>query len=432
MSSLLLPLAAALVLLAGNALLVACVFALLRLRLTLFRREVLGEAVEQPAIGFLQEHADSIQRFCRFGAFACTLGYGLLFFTALQPVLADAGGAIFSAAVAFLLTVLLHYAVSDLVPRTLGLRHAVGLLRLMAWPLRIGRILLSPVLGPLYRIDRFLLGLFGARDTAGLELLEFEEQIKAAEAASPESSSVSREIVKNALQIRQRAVKDVLLPRNQIQYFDIADGNAFNIELAKRTGHTRFPLCEGDLDHCIGIIHIKDVFRAAGDPGKLDFRKLRRRIARVKPDDPLEEVLARLLREKMHMALVIDPFGGVTGVVTLEQILEELVGDIQDEFDVEEDDVKEIADGVFLVSGLTALHDMEEALGVPVEVDEDLASTFGGLITAELGYIPDKEEELVLLGGRLHVVVTEVDERRVIAARVRVIESEEVDEPAAT
>jgi CBS domain containing-hemolysin-like protein len=183
----------------------------------------------------------------------------------------------------------------------------------------------------------------------------------------------------------------------------------------KDAGHTRFPLCHGDLDNCVGIIHIKDIFRWSGDPDRLDPIGLKRSISEFSQETPLEEALQRMLRAKFHMALVTDEFGRVIGLVTLETILESLVGDIQDEFDSDEELVVPLPEpDTFKVSGLTPLHDIEQALGL--EINNDDVSTIGGLVSAQFGYIPNIGEVLVASGMRITVV--EVDERRVISVQV--------------
>jgi magnesium and cobalt transporter len=122
-----------------------------------------------------------------------------------------------------------------------------------------------------------------------------------------------------------------------------------------------------------------------------------------------------MLRAKFHMALAVDEFGGIVGVVTFESILEELVGEIQDEFDSEELEIRALrAPNTYRILGLTPIHDVEEALGLEFENDE--VSTFGGLITGELGRIPARGDVLSVAG--MHITIDEVDARRVIAARV--------------
>jgi magnesium and cobalt transporter len=175
------------------------------------------------------------------------------------------------------------------------------------------------------------------------------------------------------------------------------------------------------LDECLGLIHIKDIFREEMPTAELDLMKLKRNLAVFPLETPLEEALERMLRAKFHMALAVDQFGGVVGVVTLESILEELVGEIQDEFDSEEEQIVKVrGNRRFRISGLTPIHDVEEALAIDIENDE--VSTFGGLITGELGHIPERGEELTCHG--LHIMIEEVDDRRVIAATVQIERAE--------
>ena len=129
---------------------------------------------------------------------------------------------------------------------------------------------------------------------------------------------------------------DILLPRNQAVIYDLGEDVGTNLKVMKDAGHTRFPLCNGDLDNCVGIIHIKDIFRCSGDRVGSPLA-LKRSISQFPQETPLEEALQRMLRAKFHMALVTDEFGRVIGLVTLETILESLVGDIQDEFDSDEE-----------------------------------------------------------------------------------------------
>jgi CBS domain containing-hemolysin-like protein len=232
---------------------------------------------------------------------------------------------------------------------------------------------------------------------------------------STELSPVVRKIFDRTLQMQNLVVHDVLLPRNQVVIYDLNESLEANLRTMKEAGHTRFPLCRGDLDACIGIIHIKDIFRQRGEANQVNPQDLKRSISQFPQETPLEEALQRMLRAKFHMALVSDEFGRVIGLITLESILESLVGDIQDEFDSDEEQVIPMQEpDTFKVSGLTPLHDIEEALGL--EVSNEDVSTIGGLVTAELGYIPEIGETLSVSGMRIKVI--EVDERRVISVHL--------------
>ena len=301
-----------------------------------------------------------------------------------------------------------------LVPRSLAVTYPRRSLLFSAFPVRLIGLITRPVSRPLRFLSQIVLKPFGAKAESELEALGFEEQLRALDQNADEPL-VYPKILRNSLQLRNIKVQDILLPRNQVQYIDLENDNQSNIRLVEESGHTRFPLCEGDLDNCLGLIHIKDIFRSPVDVEQLDFRDLKRDIIRVGPQEPLDEVLQKLLLDKTHMALVTDEFGGTGGVITLELIIEQLVGDIQDEFDVEEELISKLSEREYRVSGLTPVRELEEALEIEMERKDDVA-TFGGLITSELGRIPEVRESLVL--NDLKVTITEVDDTRVISTRV--------------
>lgn len=228
-------------------------------------------------------------------------------------------------------------------------------------------------------------------------------------------SSEILNIIRNAIRLPALDVSDILLPRNQVQFLDLNDSIQENLDKARRTGHTRFPLCKGGIDHCLGIIHIKDIFQYQGDMDSFDFTKFQRQLIRFEESTPVEVALKKLQKFKIHMALVVDEFGGTIGSLTLEDILEELVGNIQDEFDHEDAMIIPITKNTYKVSGLTTVHDLESFFNVKIE--NDTVSTFGGLITAALGRIPEKNERINLL--RWSIRITEVSKQRIISTIVR-------------
>lgn len=235
------------------------------------------------------------------------------------------------------------------------------------------------------------------------------------------------EIVGNTLEMGLLKVQDIMVSRKQVQILDVADGLEKNLEIARTCGHTRLPLCEGDLDHCLGIIHVKNAFRLLGnDQGKLSLRSITRAPARVSAEDPLPLALRKMMKWKVHMALVGDEFGGIDGVITLEDILEEVVGEIQDEFDADESDIERLNEDCWKISGLTPLHELPEELGIDEEEEE--VTSFGGLITQEFGKIPEAQETLRL--RNLEVTILEADETRIGLAEVRLVHADE-ESPAA-
>ena len=405
-----------------NAVFVASEFSLLKLRFSHFNPDFLEELERQKGIDGLLKYIDRTFRFLRLGIAFCTLGLGVLilpFFHAMaRPLgIADNKGLLWLLFIcSFLVAIAIRYVIGELVPRAIALRYPIQSLEGSVWFVRAYQILAHPLLKLMDWASHALLGLMRIDPSIGLNLLDVGVQIQNLDEDS-DLPAFSQKILKNVISMRDLVVQDVMLPRNQIQFFDIFDSNEFNIDRAKNTGHTRFPLCEGDMDNCMGIVHIKDIFRSNLPAQRVDFRKIARPVVYTGPDDPLENVLQELMAKKLHMALVRDEFGGTVGVVTLENIVEELVGNIQDEFDSEEEQIEELQQDVFMVDGLTPLHEIEDRLGITIEEEE--VSTIGGLMTSVLGKIPEAGQKARV--ENLEIEAIEVDEKRLISAKVRLI-----------
>jgi CBS domain containing-hemolysin-like protein len=420
-----------------DAVLVACETFMVRLRYATVDQKALDQARQTPATARLLEHSHRVARTIRWGGILTTLSVGFFLFPLIEGLLGGPGvvrqwpwwPVLFWLCLSMAFGFQVIFA--EMIPRGLAMANSMRTLRSTSFFLIIFQYAVTPVFRVLERLAARILRVLGVEQADEYNMLDVEVQLRAlSDKDEVGLSPHMRQIVSNALRIRDLEVSDVLLPRNQVQYFEIGDGLEANLEKARATGHTRFPLCEGDLDNTLGIIHIKDVFRYRGQPEKLDLRAIKRDITRVPIDLPLEQALRKLLALKMHMALAVDPFGGVAGVITLERILEELVGEIRDEFDAAEElpEIRRNGAEAYFVHGLTPIHDLEESLGVDVENEE--VSTFGGLITAEIGRIPERGEHIEIQHPRLDVRIDEVDERRIIRTTVRVLPEPEEAEQA--
>ncbi len=422
MMDILWPLLIILALISLHAVFVAADFGLIKLHFTRFDPALLERARSRRAVVRMMDAVSHHARVIRFGSMACTLGVGVLLGYLVEhlsglvrPEEVGTGIRLLVWTGSFLVAFAIHTVLGEQVPRALGIRYPVQALGGASWFIRLFSFLIAPLSRVLERSAAAVLKVLRAEPGEETSLLDVEVQIRSLLSDGAEVSPITERILSNALQLGKLVIQDVLIPRNRIQYFDVFDGVDTNIEIARKSGHTRFPLCEGDLDRCIGLVHIKDLFRQRGDLHGLDLREFRRDILRFSVDDSLDFVLEKLLQQKMHMALAVDDFGGAAGVITLEDILEELVGEIHDEFDREETQIQTLQDGGYLVDGLAPIHDVAEAVGVELS-DEDV-STFGGLITSELGRMPKHQETFVL--GPLEVTVTGVSEKRVLNARVK-------------
>jgi len=420
--------AALILLLLIYALFVAVEFSLVRIRYSHITPEIYERMIRPRLIRWLVQDPDRTARGLRFGRVLLILFWSGAFFNLSEPLwqaLLSTLGPIVGA-MAYLvycfLSASFFYVVAELLPRAVAIRSPETVLKRSGTLVAFSLVLLLPALWMIARFKEKVYRVFRLNLDNDLNPLDIEVQLRAMGEDHVVLSPIVRKIIDKAIQMPDLDVSDILLPRNQVHWIDLHEDPRESLALARKTGHTRFPLCEGDLDRCLGIIHIKDIFRNPSPDDQIDLRKIRRPIATLGLDDGLMIALQRLLGLKIHMALVLDEFGGAVGVVTLERIIEELVGEIQDEFDMEDEEIVPLGINHYNISGLTPIHELEERLNV--NVDRDDVSTFSGLITSELGRIPEKGENLEY--GRLAILITEVDEKRIILTEVTV--SQEVKE----
>lgn len=421
------------VLLALNAIFVGAEFSLVKIRFTRFGSGRMKAARESEKIAALLEDMSSSVKMLRLGISMFSIGAAFLILPLAYTFTTRMGWAVgyelrVSIGFSIVLAVMAHFVLGELVPRAMALQHPVGTIRWALPFVLIFRLLSRPFSAILNFLSTVVLRAFRLDPNLDLNLLDVEAQIRSLVNEGDELPALSESIVSNALELRKRVAHDIMIPRNQLQYIDLEDNAAEQFDIARKTGHTRFPVCRGDLDNCLGIVHIKDVFRSGQESMNIDWDKLKRPIITFSMDEPLEAVLQRFLKIRKHFALLKDDFGGTVGAVTLEDVLEELVGDIQDEFDTEEKLVTETEGGVFEVDGLTALHDLEDEIGIEIAAEE--VSTFGGYITFQLGRMPRLDEVFRIKDLEIRVVA--VDERRVLKAEVKVVseDSIEFEDPA--
>ncbi len=327
-----------------------------------------------------------------------------------------------SLTISFLVITVLHIVLGEQAPKTLAIRRAEETALLISFPLYAFYKLTYPAIWMLNHAANRLLKLIGVTPAAEGELAHDEEELRLLLSSSKESqlSTQKRELLDNIFELSHRMARQIMLPRQDVVYLSTQHPLAENLRLARRSGHTRFPLCEGDLDHVIGLIHIKDIFHRERPLASLT--EVAREIAIVPETLELDRLLKRMRTERFHMAAVIDEYGGVSGIVTLEDVIEEIVGSIQDEFDVEKPELVEKGEGVYQVSGGMLVEDLEEALGVELsERDED---TIGGVVLSELGRNPAVGDRVEL--GPVTIEVLEVQLNRVATLRIIVHQPETV------
>ena len=315
--------------------------------------------------------------------------------------------------IAFSLITFLHIVLGELAPKSLAIRKPVELALFLSPPLGLFYTVFRPVIGFLNRSANFILRhVFRVEPPDESERALTNEELRVILTESREAKEVSHlgeQLAVNALDLRNRVVRDIMTPRSEVILLDLE--KPFDGELIKAIGsrHTRFPLCNAALDDSVGLVHIKDLLRMVHS-GERDLQEIQRPIHHVSEMMPLEKLLNYFLGKHAHLAIAVDEYGGAVGVVTLDNVLEELVGSIHDEFDTHEEEITNIGEGEFNADGTLALHDLAEETGLRFEDTE--VSTIGGYVTQYLGHLPTRGES-VRIGDYL-VTVTETDGRRIL------------------
>lgn len=315
-----------------------------------------------------------------------------------------------ASAMALLFMTTVHVVLTEMVPRSFAIRNASKWSIHTARPLLFWSRLVHPLtwsLGFLSRMVERLLGLPTQAHGHDEELLPTEDEYRQMLSRSQATGALGlsrAELIENIFSFSKRTVKEVAIPRSEVVYFDLRHDLAANLELARSTPHTRIPVVEGDLDHVVGVIHLKELLWALHDQGpQLDLRALARPAFLVPEMRLIQDLLLDFQKQKQHLALVVNEHGGTDGLVTLEDVLEELVGEIQDEFDREVINLRRTRGGAWLAQGTVTLEQLEDHLDLHLETEADSVS-LGGFFQERLGRILRVGDELRLEGWRIRVL----------------------------
>jgi len=394
-----------------NGFFVAAEFALVRIRETqldaLAFRGLRRAKVARRIVANLNSFLSATQ----LGITMASLGLGWVgepIFTALlSPLLlslhvqSEAARHSISFAIGFSALTFLHISAGELAPKWSAIQKPVPIALAIALPLQWFYWLSYPFGWVLNHTAQWLLRQAGIQPVSEGERVHSEEELRLLLGASQKqagATALGRGIVLNALDLRRRIAREVMRPRQEIVALDTEASIAECLDVAEKTRYSRFPLCESaDLDKTLGVIHIKDLYamRLKARSGR-ELLPAIRKLIYVPETARLERLLQLFLERKLHLAIVVDEFGGTTGMITLENILEELVGQIQDEFDQEKPLLVQINRATWEASGGLPLHELEELVGAPLR--EEGITTVSGWVTQRLGGFP-KVGDVVSIGN---------------------------------
>jgi CBS domain containing-hemolysin-like protein len=332
--------------------------------------------------------------------------------------------------IALSLVTFLHMALGEQAPKTLAIREPKILALLTAPPLVILSYVFSPVIWLLNKASNLTLWVLGLGGTNTSELAHSEEELRLIVAESVAGGHLSRNermMIENVLNLEEKTARRVMVPRPDIVYLSLSRPLDDNLRIARQAGHTRFPLCEDDLTSVIGMIHVKDIFRTGSyQNGRVDLRQLARKVPFLPVMLRLDQLLLEFQRNRVHLAMLLDEYGSVVGMATLENVLEELVGPIQDEFDRETPQIMPLGGDVYEVDASCPLDVLAETC--KLEVPETDAETAGGLVLDLLGRLARPGDSVSVDGHRLTVL--RADPTRIRRIRIEPVAPEVPAAPA--
>lgn len=227
------------------------------------------------------------------------------------------------------------------------------------------------------------------------------------------------EMIQGIFSFRDMIAREIMVPRTDVAYAPVDASVSDITQLVIRSGHSRIPIYEGNIDNIIGILHAKDLLGLCG-PGESNLREILRKPQFIPETKKISDVLKDLRESKSHIAIVIDEYGGMAGVLTLEDIIEEIIGDIADEYDAEENLIVEHEDGSVTVHARLDVEELEEQFGV--ELPDGKFESVGGFVMSLLGRVPEVGERVVYQD--LEMVVEAADTRKIEKIRVQKVSSD--------
>jgi CBS domain containing-hemolysin-like protein len=432
--SLLLRILAVLALVLLNAFFVASEFALVKIRDTqlspLARRGVRSARVAE----FIVQRLDAFLSAAQLGITLASLGLGWIgepvFVAILNPLFgwlhieSQEVRHLLAFGVGFSALTFLHISAGEQAPKWFAIQRPLPTALWIAYPLLWFYRISYPFVLALNGVSQWLLRQVGLEGASQAEVGQSEEELRLLFTAGQKHSgpiSLRREILLNALDLRRRIAREVMRPRQEIIALDTDASIAQCLDVAEKTRYSRFPLCEGgDLDKTLGVVHIKDLYamRLKARSAR-DLQPVARKLIYAPETAHLEKLLRLFLDRKLHFAIVVDEYGGTVGMVTLENILEELVGQIQDEFDQEKPLLVRTSETTWEAAGGLPLHELAELIGRPLQ--EEGITTASGWLTHRFGGFPKPGD--VLTVGNFELRVEAMDGMRV--ERLRIIRQPE-------
>ncbi|MAG13208.1 MAG: magnesium/cobalt efflux protein [Spirochaetales bacterium] len=231
---------------------------------------------------------------------------------------------------------------------------------------------------------------------------------------SGDPSPYEREMIRGILKLSDTSVRDILVPRTDTVFVSVDTPQEELIDILTECGHSRVPVYDGTIDSVVGVLYVKDLLIYIRKEESIDVTKLLRKPYLIPESKKLDSLLREFQRRRVHIAVVIDEYGGVSGIVALEDIIEEIVGDIQDEYDNEREDILEIGDGVYLCEARVDVEELNEQIGLNLPTEN--IDTLGGFVFDLFGKIPIKFEKATYEGKDF--IIQDMDAHKIKTVKI--------------
>ncbi|AIC93071.1 hemolysin family protein [Shouchella lehensis] len=411
--------------LALTAFFVASEFAVVKIRSSRID-QLIAEGNKQATVAkTITQNLDYYLSACQLGITVTALGLGALGKPAVSSLMyplfdffnvSDSLSSAISYAVAFLLVTYLHVVIGEMAPKTLAIQFSEKMTLLLSGPLYWFGKLMYPFILTLNGASRLLLRVFGVKPL-GHDQAYTEEELKIIMAQSYAGGAIDKEelqYMENVFSFDEHVAKDIMVPRTEM--ITIHEGMAIEelVALMDRYNYTRYPVIEdGDKDNILGVVNAKKMLQAIVAGKDVSIKSYMRELPFIFEATSIQDVMHKMQKEKVHMAVIIDEFGGTAGLVTMEEVIEELVGEIRDEFDRdEESDIEQVGPNDYLINGRVLLNDLEEQFGL-VFHDREHVDTIGGWLLQN-SHVMDGPIEGIQMEVEGHVwSVVEADEHHV-------------------
>lgn len=424
------------ILIVFTAFFVATEFAVVRVRSSRVDQMVLEGKKNALAVKKVTSNLDGYLSACQLGITITALGLGWLGEPTVEKILhpvfdrydllRDFSG-ILSFIIAFSSITFLHVVLGELAPKTAAIHKAEAISLLTAKPIIYFYRVMYPFIWALNGSANWFVHLFGLRPAKEHEEAHSEEELRLILTESYESGMINQAeygYVNKIFSFDELLAREIMVPRTDMVCLDLNLDRKFAIRVMKTEQYTRFPVMENDKDHILGFINTKQYFMQLTDSPNLEISRLVQPVLSVSESTPIKNLLLKMQQQQIHIAILVDEYGGTSGLITIEDILEEIVGEIRDEFDADEiSEINQLGEHHYILDGKVSLDTASQLIDYSIESDE--IDTIGGWLYTQQPMLKKGEEWIY---GGLRFTIREKDRHRIRKLEVEKLEKEELEE----